>query len=810
MAIINKAAILNPFDALTANITDYIPKATTSEFGIVAIGSGINVDALGRIYLDTQEYSDRLTAIEAQASSSLATQQTEVAAAIAQVNLTQSQSITALTLEVSNLKTSLTDSFTTITNSITATQTDLINRADQLAQDVTDITVQLTQDKAAFTQEIQDALVYLQNEASTASALRTPRKINGTNFDGSSDITTDTWGATRTFKIGNKTNSINGTSNVDYSLADIGAFPDVGGTIQGDVEVTGNLSVGGLISATLEGNAETATKLQTPRTINGVLFDGTQNISLPEAVAYSLPTASDSVLGGIKVGSGLAIADSVLSVGTLNQSTTGNAATATVLQDARTINGTSFNGSADITTANWGTTRTLTIGSTGKSVDGSADVSWTLDEMLPTASNGQVLKYNGTSWVPSTNSNTPYTAMTAEEANTGTATEERVITAAVLKGAIQTYAPVQTPVSGNAETATKLQTARAIAISGAVTGTATSFDGSADIAIATTAIDGSKISTGIIPTERIPTLNQSTTGNAGSATKLATARTIALTGAVTGSVNFDGTDNVNIDTTIAGALGIANGGTGGTSAAEARTNLDVYSKDEVNTAITTSVPIVADATTIDKGIVRLATESDITNLSETSVVTPKNVADMLVGVRSGFRALLSARVTQLTGTNSSNGNTITCAITGHGLSVGDVVRVEYRYRSTGAIAVLSTDTVVVTSVADVNTFTFTTPRVDATGSIVNQTCKLLYVIKNNYNVDSLTILGTGRYAISINTNSGITGANFIPFAQVTTSDNTFAIALPEAITSATSLTVRTFNAAGSLIIPQWLHIGVTQ
>lgn len=41
------------------------------EFGIVAIGSGINVDALGRIYLDTQEYSDRLTAIEAQAASKL-------------------------------------------------------------------------------------------------------------------------------------------------------------------------------------------------------------------------------------------------------------------------------------------------------------------------------------------------------------------------------------------------------------------------------------------------------------------------------------------------------------------------------------------------------------------------------------------------------------------------------------------------------------------------------------------------------------------------------------------------------------------
>ena len=60
---------------------------------------------------------------------------------------------------------------------------------------------------------------------------------------------------------------------------------------------------------------------------------------------------------------------------------TGNSATATKLQTARTINGTSFNGSANITTANWGTARTITIGSTGKSVNGSANVSWSLSEI---------------------------------------------------------------------------------------------------------------------------------------------------------------------------------------------------------------------------------------------------------------------------------------------------------------------------------------------------------------------------------------------------------------------------------------------
>lgn len=55
--------------------------------------------------------------------------------------------------------------------------------------------------------------------------------------------------------------------------------------------------------------------------------------------------------------------------------------TANTLATARTINGTSFNGSANITTANWGAARSITIGNTTKTVDGSGDVTWTLAEI---------------------------------------------------------------------------------------------------------------------------------------------------------------------------------------------------------------------------------------------------------------------------------------------------------------------------------------------------------------------------------------------------------------------------------------------
>ena len=80
----------------------------------------------------------------------------------------------------------------------------------------------------------------------------------------------------------------------------------------------------------------------------------------------------------------------------------GNANAAVKLATARSINGTNFDGSGNITTANWGTARTITVGNTGKSVNGSGNVSWSLGEIgihvsktVPTASDGK----NGDIWI---------------------------------------------------------------------------------------------------------------------------------------------------------------------------------------------------------------------------------------------------------------------------------------------------------------------------------------------------------------------------------------------------------------------------
>ncbi|WP_241900298.1 phage tail protein [Stenotrophomonas maltophilia] len=60
---------------------------------------------------------------------------------------------------------------------------------------------------------------------------------------------------------------------------------------------------------------------------------------------------------------------------------TGNADTASKFAAPRTINGTSFDGSANIVTTSWGAYRKVTIGNTAKTLNGGADFSWSLAEI---------------------------------------------------------------------------------------------------------------------------------------------------------------------------------------------------------------------------------------------------------------------------------------------------------------------------------------------------------------------------------------------------------------------------------------------
>ncbi|MEW0087085.1 tail fiber protein [Escherichia coli] len=249
----------------------------------------------------------------------------------------------------------------------------------------------------------------------------------------------------------------------------------------------------GGITGALTGNADTATKLKTARTIGGVAFDGSANINLP----------------GVNT--------------TGNQNTTGNAATATKLATARNINGVKFDGSGDVN-INTLVSRGRVTALSG-STQGTAGIQMyeAYNNSYPTTY-GNVLHMKGASaagegelligWSGTSGAHAPVFIRSRRD-NTDAAWSAwaQVYTSKDSIPGVNTTGNQNT--TGNAATATKLQAARTI---GGV-----SFDGSANIDLP-----------GVNKTG-----NQSTTGNAATATKLLTARTI-------NGVSFDGSANISL------------------------------------------------------------------------------------------------------------------------------------------------------------------------------------------------------------------------------------------------------------------------
>lgn len=69
-----------------------------------------------------------------------------------------------------------------------------------------------------------DARYLGKNEnAVSASKLSSSRKINNTVFNGTEDIVTAIWGAERTITIGSQSIVVNGSQDITFNLADMGA-----------------------------------------------------------------------------------------------------------------------------------------------------------------------------------------------------------------------------------------------------------------------------------------------------------------------------------------------------------------------------------------------------------------------------------------------------------------------------------------------------------------------------------------------------------------------------------------------------------
>jgi hypothetical protein len=153
------------------------------------------------------------------------------------------------------------------------------------------------------------------------------------------------------------TGTFTGASTGDLTITTGTLVANIEGNLTGNV--TGNVSGS---SGSTTGNAATATALANARTIHGVSFDGTANIDLTEVVQDTVGAMfSSNTETGISVSYQDGDGTIDLVVGTLNQDTTGNAATATALETARTIAGQSFDGSANITIASTDLSNTSAI-----------------------------------------------------------------------------------------------------------------------------------------------------------------------------------------------------------------------------------------------------------------------------------------------------------------------------------------------------------------------------------------------------------------------------------------------------------------
>lgn len=422
-----------------------------------------------------------------------------------------------------------------------------------------------------FESGVPKAITSIDVKSDRAAKLDPGAKINGTTFTGESDITTSNWGTARTLSIsstaGTTGTSVNGSANASLIVpstmtgfssitstkliattvaSDTGhiVFPDGGQYTTTDSTKTGYLKITLPVSwssAMIRFYVDIYNyEIGTSATymIGGYNFANSSKWVRTYAQAIAV---SGSKLGNLSVhfghdGSKCAIyigatdtswdypqvmirdvfvgylqnekdyttgwsIDFTTTLGTITQ-TVENTNVAYKLYTARTINGTSFDGSSNITTTNWGTSRNIYIqdsdgSNTGAavSVNGGANATLKLPSTIKANLSGNATSIGD-------NSMKMY-AQYNNEINFGgpndfatiyfsyRATDSKpIISTFVFGGPTGTATLKAASFTGNAATASKLATARSITLAGDVTGS-TSFDGSSNVSITATVANDS-------------------------------------------------------------------------------------------------------------------------------------------------------------------------------------------------------------------------------------------------------------------------------------------------------------------------------
>jgi hypothetical protein len=293
----------------------------------------------------------------------------------------------------------------------------------------------------------------------------------------------------------------------------------------------------------------------------GVTVDGS-GINIGQAVE----TTSDVTFNSVAA----ALTGNV--TGNVSGDVTGNADTATALETARNIGGVSFDGTASInlpgvnTTGNQNTTgnaATATAWETGRTISLTGDVTGSVTGVDGTgnasiattiAANSVALGTDTTGdYVSTVTSGNYLTGGTTGEGSTPTlnvdATPTNTASKVVARDASGNFSAgtITAALSGNASTASTLATARNIAVSGAVTGNA-NFDGSGNISISTTATSDPTITlTGAVTGSGTMT----NLGNVSIATTATADPTLTLSGDASGSATFTNLGNATLTVTVA-------------------------------------------------------------------------------------------------------------------------------------------------------------------------------------------------------------------------------------------------------------------